>query len=175
MTLATQYILVYTVCMFLLDVCQAFHKSKIDYALVGGYAVALHGAVRGTVDLDFILNLSLEDFQKAETVLKNLNLHSRIPVTAKEIISFRKEYIEKRNLIAWSFVDPRAPSKVVDIVLTRDLRGLTIVNKKISGLNVRVLSIKDLIQMKIESGRAQDLLDAEALQKIMNQKNQSED
>lgn len=34
----------------------------------------------------------------------------------------RKEYIENRNLIAWSFVDYQNPSRQVDILITKDLR-----------------------------------------------------
>jgi hypothetical protein len=41
--------------MFLKRVCQAFTDNHVDYAIVGGYAVALHGAVRGTMDVDAVL------------------------------------------------------------------------------------------------------------------------
>lgn len=40
---------------FLGRVGAAFESAGVRYALVGGYAVALHGAVRGTVDVDVIL------------------------------------------------------------------------------------------------------------------------
>jgi hypothetical protein len=40
--------------MFILKVVKALNAYKVHYAVVGGYAVALHGAVRGTVDLDFL-------------------------------------------------------------------------------------------------------------------------
>jgi hypothetical protein len=40
--------------MFLQNVIQSLEKYHIKYALVGGYAVALHGAIRGTVDIEDI-------------------------------------------------------------------------------------------------------------------------
>ena len=33
-------------------ICTALREAGVRYAVVGGYAVALHGAVRGTVDID---------------------------------------------------------------------------------------------------------------------------
>jgi len=41
---------------FLESICRAFEQAKVPYAIVGGHAVALHGALRGTVDIDFVLN-----------------------------------------------------------------------------------------------------------------------
>jgi hypothetical protein len=43
--------------MFIIKVVESLERNKINYAVVGGYAVALHGVVRGTVDLDLIINL----------------------------------------------------------------------------------------------------------------------
>ncbi len=41
--------------MFILKVCEALSAAKINYAIAGGYAVALHGVVRGTVDVDLLI------------------------------------------------------------------------------------------------------------------------
>ncbi len=53
--------------MFLLRISQAFQQANIPYALVGGYAVALHGAVRGTIDVD-IITKGLEDIKALEAL-----------------------------------------------------------------------------------------------------------
>src|SRR5436190_22910565 len=95
-------------------VVQALQAQKIPFALAGGYAVALHGAVRGTVDVDIVLRLRKEDFISVETALKKLGLMPRLPVKAEEVFQFREEYINKRNLIAWSFVNPDHPIEIVD-------------------------------------------------------------
>ena len=41
--------------MFLTRVTQALSDHQVPYAIVGGHAVALHGALRGTVDIDFVI------------------------------------------------------------------------------------------------------------------------
>tara|TARA_Y100000590_G_C15735943_1_gene1018557 strand:+ start:3761 stop:4231 length:471 start_codon:yes stop_codon:yes gene_type:complete len=156
--------------MFLLKVLKSLEKQGVQYAVVGGYAVALHGVVRGTVDLDLVLLLDSITYENAEIALKEIGLVPRLPVSAKEVFHFRKEYIENRNLIAWSFYDPIQPSHLVDFVITEDLRGLKTVTKKINGTSVKVVSVPDLIQMKEKSGRDQDLEDVKALKLLWKEK-----
>ena len=43
--------------MFIYKVIGILESKNIEYAIAGGYAVALHGAVRGTVDIDLIIKL----------------------------------------------------------------------------------------------------------------------
>lgn len=150
--------------MFLNTVCYALSQAKIPYALVGGYAVALHGAVRGTTDVDFVIKWSLNNLKKTEAVLKKLGLVSRIPVDAETIFQFRDEYIQNRNLIAWNFYDPANPVHQVDIVINYDLAKAHADLIKTVGGTVKVLSCKDLIAMKKASGRPQDLEDVRALE-----------
>lgn len=152
--------------MFLLEVVRALKKARVPYALVGGYAVALHGALRGTIDIDLVISLSALHLKKTEEAFLGLGLLSRIPVSHDEIFKFREEYIAKRNLIAWNFYSPKDPSKIVDLILTHDLRKMKTVKKKIASQEIVVLGVKDLIAMKKASGRPQDLIDVEALRKL---------
>jgi len=47
----------------------AFSEEKVDYIVVGGYAIAFHGYVRGTGDIDLWIRISDEN---AERVWKAL-------------------------------------------------------------------------------------------------------
>jgi len=150
--------------MLLHDVVDALQKAKVPCAIVGGYAVALHGAVRGTVDVDIVLRLSRNHFLAAEIALKTLGLSPRLPVTGGEVFDFREEYIKNRNLVAWSFFNPRDPSQIVDIIITHDLAKLKISRIQSAGRTLPVLALPDLIAMKKASGRPQDLEDVRALE-----------
>ena len=152
--------------MFIYRVCDAFEQAKVEYAVVGGYAVALHGAVRGTIDLDIVLAINEKNFSVAEEVLNRIGLSARLPVRAKEVFKFRKEYIEKKNLIAWNFYNPKDALEVVDIIITHDLKKMKKVVLKSGSHKLSVLSIPDLIKMKRESGRPQDLEDARVLERL---------
>ena len=153
---------------FLERVCRAFEQAGVDYAVVGGQAVALHGAVRGTIDVDVVLRWTRDTVEKAAAALSTLGLVSRIPVTARDVFDRRDHYIiEKRNLIAWNFYDPNAPIDEVDVIISYDLAGKSVQRLELSsGEEVVVLSVPDLIAMKRASGRPQDLADVQAMETI---------
>jgi hypothetical protein len=152
--------------MFLIKLAKELNKHNIPYAIVGGHAVAIHGAVRGTMDVDLILKWSLKTLEDIEAVMKLMNLVSRLPISAKDVYHFKDEYINNRNLIAWNFYNSIHPSQQVDIIITHDLAKLSSIRVKYQDTVINVLSKKDLIQMKKDSGREQDLFDVEALEKL---------
>ena len=151
---------------FLEKICAEFNKNKQPYALVGGHAVALHGAVRGTIDVNFVIQWSKKTLIKTENTLKSMGLISRLPIDANDVFSFRNEYIEKRNLISWNFYNPENLMEQVDIIINYDFKEHTIKNIKVGATIIPLLNIDELIKMKLESGREQDLSDVEALQQI---------
>ena len=153
--------------MLLLRVARAFDRARLPYALVGGFAVALHGAVRGTVDVDLVIRHREADFLRTEKTLYALGLQSRLPVIASEVFRFREEYVRNRNLRAWTFVNPSLPSEIVDVILTEDLADMDVKKVTIQNQIVRVVSIADLIRMKQGTGRPQDREDVKALKRLM--------
>ena len=104
--------------MFIQRVINSLNSHKVQHALVGGYAVALHGVIRGTVDIDIVIALKKGQFQLVEKAMNAIGLASRLPVSADEVFSFRDEYITNRNLKAWSFINPDNPLEVVDILMS---------------------------------------------------------
>jgi hypothetical protein len=151
---------------FLNRVCAALADKGVRYAVVGGYAVALHGAVRGTVDVDIALAWNLKSLQAAEQALTEIGLVSRLPVNADDVFQFRDEYVQNRNLIGWNFFNPDNLTEQVDIVITYDLKGKKVGSIDTAGGTVKILSRKELIKMKRASGRPQDLEDVKALKKL---------
>lgn len=141
-------------------------KAQVPHAVAGGYAVAMHGAIRGTVDVDLVISLKAEHLKAAQLALESIGLSSRLPITAEEVFKFRREYIEKRNLMAWSFVDFKDPTRIVDLLLIHDVSKLKLVQKRVGGVDVSLLSIPSLIKIKKQAGRPQDLEDVKALEKI---------
>ena len=165
--LRLKYISVYTYTMtFLNMVCLALQDAGVRYAIVGGYAVALHGAVRGTVDVDFVINWSQQSLARAEGALKGIGLVSRLPITAGDLFQFRQEYVDHRNLTAWNFHNPQDLSQQVDIIITFDLKGIRTKKVQTADGPVTILPVRKLIEMKRESGRPQDLEDVKALEKL---------
>ena len=152
--------------MFIKKVTDQLEKYKIPYALVGGYAVALHGAVRGTVDVDFVISWSLKNLKSVELSLSAMGLKSRLPISAEDIFNFREKYIKEKNLIGWNFFNPDNPLEVVDVIITYDLQENMIKKIDVKGKKINILAKKYLIEMKKSSGREQDLIDIKALEKL---------
>jgi hypothetical protein len=118
------------------------------------------------VDVDLVLVISEANFRAAEKALESIGLRSRLPVTSVDMFRYREEYIKNRNLVAWSFVNPKNPTELVDIVVTYDLKTMKIQKVTAGGHTLPVISIADIIRMKKASGRPQDLEDIKALETL---------
>lgn len=151
---------------FIEKVCASFARREIPYAVVGGHAVSLHGAVRGTVDIDFVLNWNKGALLGAEQTLSEMGLVSRLPISADDVFEFRDEYINNRNLIAWNFYNPSNLTEQIDIIINYDLTNKKVKELTVGNAKVKVLSLDELIQMKKAAGREQDLADVAALTKL---------
>jgi predicted nucleotidyltransferase len=156
--------------MFVIEVVKALKEYKVPFAIVGGYAMAFQGVVRATMDVDFVINLKEGHLKETEKALKSVGLTSRIPVRAEDIFKFRQEYIEHRNLVAWSFVDFENPSRQVDILIICSTEDVEIVNISVGGIKIPVATLQSLIEMKKKAGRPQDLVDIKNMREVLNGK-----
>ncbi|MFN7728227.1 MAG: hypothetical protein ACK5P7_03645 [Bdellovibrio sp.] len=153
--------------MLVLEVCQKLEAEKVPYVLVGGYAMAFQGLVRATVDVDLVISLKAAHLLKAENILKELGLTSRLPLRAADVAEFHQEYVAKRNLLAWSFVDFKQPSREVDLLIHLDVAKLDYERIKIRGQSLRVATKACLIELKTEAGRPMDLIDVKNLKEAL--------
>ena len=154
---------------FLERLCSALNDHNVCYALVGGHAVAFYGAVRGTVDVDFVINWSADTLVKTEKTLKAIGLVSRLPIDANDVFKNRKHYIYERNLIAWNFYNPDNLVEQVDIIINFDLQADSIRELVIGNTVLPLLELSQLIEMKRKAGRTQDLIDVSALEAILRE------
>ncbi len=66
------------------DFLQALHKHNVDYILVGGYAVILHGYERVTGDMDIWVRCDEDNYQKLCNAFKTF----RMPVFDMTLVHF---------------------------------------------------------------------------------------
>ncbi len=151
--------------MKIIELVQALKKEKINYLIVGGYAVNFHGYSRNTVDIDLVIKFSLTNLKKIEKLLQTMGLKSKLPIDAVSVFKFRDEYINNRNLIAWNFYNEHDPTDQVDIIIAHDISEFKSEKFIVKNVEMKVISKDDLIQMKKNSGRDKDLLDIKELTK----------
>lgn len=60
------------------EILQAFSHHKVEYLIVGGIAVTLHGVDRTTKDLDIWINMSRIIWYEWRKLLKNWALVMRV-------------------------------------------------------------------------------------------------
>jgi hypothetical protein len=135
----------------------AFDKQEIDYALCGGMAMAVHGRLRMTIDIDLlILSASLDGVLR---VANSLGYNVR----GKDL-SFANGAIEIRRV---SKIDPTDGELLsLDLLLvTPEILEMweSRVEGEWEGGKLSVVSASGLIALKQLRGSAQDLADIEAL------------
>jgi hypothetical protein len=150
-----------------LDLIKKLTTAKIDFLLIGGYAVIYYGYKRTTGDLDIWLKPDNENKKRLIQVLEKLEF-------SKEGIA----YIDKMNFttpIAFHFWDE--PDRVDFLTFISGVKYDEADQQKeildIEGLKVPFLHINHLITSKISTTRLKDKADIEELQKIQKLKNKS--
>lgn len=128
-------------------------KNKVEYLIVGGYAVGIHGHPRYTGVLDIWLNPTLENAEKILVCVNEFGFAS-FKLTLED---FTKE----NNVVQLGY-----PPLRIDLLTNID--GVTfsecIKNKKdvmISGLSINFIGYEDLVKNKKSTGRHRDLDDLE--------------
>lgn len=153
------------------DILREFQKHKIQYIVIGGIAVNLHGALRSTADLDILLEMSGDNLKKFLVILKNNNYRSKQPIDLIQIVDkkIREYLVREKNLKAVNFYKDGGFEEV-DIIIDapfgfKEARK-NIIWVKSGGTRIPLMSIDGLIKMKKKTGRTIDKLDIDALKRI---------
>jgi hypothetical protein len=56
----------------LLSLCQALNRERARYVLIGGFAVILHGFVRGTKDIDLLVDPAVSNIRAVKRAMAHL-------------------------------------------------------------------------------------------------------
>ena len=158
--------------MYYFEILEGLYKSKVRYLIAGGLAVNLYGVPRVTQDIDIVIAMSKENVLKITSLLKELGYVPRLPVNPEDLANPDKvkDWIENKNLKAFSFYHKNENYKVIDIVLVHPLnfeksfKNRTV--KRAKDIDIYLASIDDVVKMKEFSGRSQDLSDIEMLNKV---------
>lgn len=158
--------------MFYEEIFRELNKKKVDYVVVGGVAVVMHGVVRLTADLDLMVHLEEKNLAKFVEVMNELGYRPKVPVKAESFIDpeNRRLWFEEKNMRVFSFYHPKKGILLIDIFIDEPVSYNKIkedsVRMKMGNLLIPTVSVEDLIKLKEISGRPQDLADIEALKRL---------
>lgn len=139
------------------DFIQALNKANVNYLLVGGYAVILHGYSRTTGDLDIWVERTEENYNK----LVEAFLIFRMPMfdMTKENFLYHKTFDVfrfGRNPVAIDIM-----IKMSDFDFNESFEKSNKV--EVDGLIVNLIHYNSLIEAKKKANRGKDLNDLEHL------------
>jgi hypothetical protein len=131
------------------------NEHRVEYLVVGGYAVGLHGYPRYTGDLDIWVRSTMENGERVVEALHQFGLGS---------LEVKAEDFTREN----SVVQLGYPPVRIDLITSLD--GVKFHDcysrrdsREIDGIGVDIIAFDDLKANKRATGRARDLDDLENL------------
>lgn len=140
------------------DFVTSLNKEEVDYVLVGGMAVILHGYIRSTGDMDIWVKRTEKNYNK---LVKAFRLFG-MPVFDMTLENFLSDKFD-----VWSFGIPPVKIEVMTAVKGLDFEETfsAATWHDENGFRVRFIHINHLLQAKQAAGRYKDLDDIEKLKK----------
>ena len=136
--------------LLFLDVAEILQRENVDYAVIGAFALSMHGAIRGTTDVDALLFTTPQQLGKLRAVFDRAGFASELrrgdpedPILGMLILSDgNNNHVELLGGLRG--MDPAIFSRTVEV--------------QFRGVNLRFVGREDLIAMKCFAGGPQDLM-----------------
>lgn len=142
-------------------VARYLNEAGVEYALIGGYALAAHGIIRLTVDIDVVVNPSAANSRRWIVALSRLPDGAARELEADpDVFAAQKRYAVRVNDEFTVDVLPSAAGCTWD-----DLKS-HITQVTIDDVRVNVLDLEGLLKTK-QGLRPKDQADAEAIRRAL--------
>lgn len=142
---------------------RALSAGAVEFVLIGGLAVAVHGHVRATVDTDVVCDGSIGNLDRLSTVLRDVDAHlpgappGLDPTSASALAGSNARFETRLGQLHVVQAPQGAPSY-------ESLRAEAVPVELEPGLTLQVCSFEHLVLMKRAMDRTQDRADLEALE-----------
>jgi len=140
------------------EMLRVLSEEGTKFLLIGAYAMAAHGYVRATMDMDIWVERSREN---SEAIMRALQ---RFGASLEGLTS--ENLIEEKNVFRIG-----VPPRSIDILTSLTHQEFEKAYEKaisvdLEGVSVKVISLPDLIRSKRTTGRKIDAADVEALEEL---------
>src|SRR3990172_8999679 len=147
------------------ELLQTLSDEQVQYVLVGGLAVQLHGFLRSTFDIDLVLAMNDENLSRFIAVAQGYGLVPVIPVPMDSLrnASLIDQWHREKGMLAFALREPHIGGSVVDVLVRSDVPYDRLMANAVAGelfgRKVWIASIDDLLVMKRIANRPKDQLD----------------
>jgi len=143
------------------DMVSALLESKVDFLIVGAYALSVHGLVRATEDIDIFVRPSKDNAMRVVAALRAFGA----PLQAHDVIAAD---FEKEGTVYQIGLPPRRVDILTSISgVSYDEAIEESVEGQLGSFVVRFIGKKALLKNKKAAGRDKDLVDAKHLKSSM--------
>jgi hypothetical protein len=153
-------------------VAGALNAHQVRFLVVGGLAVAAHGYIRFTADLDVVIQLDAANVREAFAALAEVGYRPTVPVTGEQFgnESVRSGWIAEKGMVVLNFWSDLHRDTPLDVFVSEPFdfdseyqEGLQ--QELFPGVTLHFPKFETLIQMKLAAGRQKDLNDVDSLRK----------
>lgn len=151
-----------------LKVLKAMEDEGVDYILIGGFAVILHGLPRFTVDMDFFVKMAENNIQKLRRALY-------LTFGDSEIEELTFDELQKYPVIRYGtpngfHIDIMA--QLGEIAIYEDLEYEIM---EVEGQKIKVATVESLLKLKEATIRPEDKADARFLIELLKRRKGKDD
>ncbi len=137
------------------DFLKLLNSHRVEYLLIGGYAVCFHGYFRNTADIDIWIAVNPENAARSVRLIREFGFD--VPELSEEL------FLHKGRIIRLG-IEPTRIELITEIsgcdfgeCYAQKVEGI------LDGIPVNIISLPHLIKNKIKSGRFKDLDDVQNL------------
>lgn len=155
------------------SIVRGLNDAGVRYLLVGGLAVAAHGYLRFTADVDIVLDMDPTNLLRGLGVFRSLGYRPRAPVPLEDFAdeAKRRSWAEEKNLKVFSLYSAEHQATEVDIFVEAPFDfaaayPAALKEAVADGVEARFVDYARLVDLKKLAGRPRDLDDLARLREI---------
>jgi predicted nucleotidyltransferase len=146
-----------------LEVIDALEKEKVDYILIGDFAVILYGLPRATQDIDFFIKHQKENIEKLQKALHDVFKN-------KDIYEITFNELQEYSVIRYGSDEGFSIDIISKIGTTFSYEDLQFETINIEGHKIKIATVETLSKLKEKTYRAIDKSDLIFLKQLLDSK-----
>lgn len=146
-----------------LKIIDALEKEKVDYILIGGFAMVLYGMPRATQDIDIFIRCREENIERLQRALYSV-------FTNKNVFEITFSELQNYPVIRYGAEEGYYVDILANIGTAFSFEDLMFEELNVEGHKIKIASVESLYKLKENTLRAIDKSDLLFLKQIMKNK-----
>jgi predicted nucleotidyltransferase len=146
-----------------LEIIDSLEKEKVDYVLIGGFAMVLYGMPRATQDIDIFIKHREENIERLQKALFTI-------FNNKDVFEITFSELKKYPVIRYGAEKGYYVDILANIGSAFSFEDLKFEELTIEGHKIKIASVETLYKLKEKTLRAIDKSDLLFLKKLLEDK-----